>query len=133
MGFPNLVSIAFASRLCTQYVETLLENHGMKDANPVVTPALARNDDDANANERTPEEQRILRRVAGKSQCFASRKPDIAFETNRVERSSATPTRADHLCGWIWVSICRYTPTRRRCSPTAIGRLTDPARKSVSS
>ena len=40
----------------TRYVESMLEEHGMKGANPVVTPALARNVDDEDEGEATTEE-----------------------------------------------------------------------------
>ena len=72
--------------------------------------------------------------MVDQSQCLASHKPDIAFETNRVERSSATPTRADHLCGTLDLGfnlqIHTNAPTVFTDSDWASDR---PARKSVSS
>ena len=69
----------------------MLEDRGVTSANPVVTLALARNDE---ANTKEPP---ILRRVVGKSQVFAPRRPDIAFATNRLARSLATLTKADRI------------------------------------
>ena len=61
----------------------------------VVTPAVNRNDDDDEAEEASAEEHRILRRIVGKSQFLAPRLPDIAFATNRLPRSLASPSKSD--------------------------------------
>ena len=52
----------------TRYVEGMLDEHGMTSANLVVTPALARNDDDEDNEEASTTEHRILRRFVDKSQ-----------------------------------------------------------------
>ena len=82
----------------TRYVEGILNEHGMKDAKPVVTLALARNDDDEDEEEASTEEHRILRRIVGKSQSLAPRRPDISFATNRLARSLAKPFKVRHHC-----------------------------------
>ena len=73
----------------TRYEESMLGEQGMTSANPVVTPALARDVvDDEDEDEANSEEHRILRRVVGKKESvFCSRRPDIAFATNRLARS----------------------------------------------
>ena len=73
----------------------MLNERGMKDAKPVVTPAVNRNDDDDEEEEASAEEQRILRLIVGKSQFLAPRGPDIAFATNRLARSLAKPSKSD--------------------------------------
>ena len=76
----------------------------MKNAKLVVTLALTLNDDDDDEDEATTEEHRILRRIVGKSQFLAPRRPDIAFATNRLARSLAkklqhqTSLRRNVLC-----------------------------------
>ena len=77
----------------TSHVESIQEEHGMTNANPVVTLALARNDDDEDKDKASTEEHRILRRVVGKSQFLAPRTPEIAFATNRLARSQAKRTK----------------------------------------
>ena len=69
--------------------------HGMKDAKPVVTPAVNRNDDDEEEEEASAEKHLILRRIVGKSQFLALRWPDIVFATNRLSRSLAKPSKSD--------------------------------------
>ena len=81
----------------TRYVTGMLNEHGMKDAKPVVTPAVNRNDDD-DEEEASAEEHRILRRNVGKSQFLAPRRPDIAFATNRLARSLAKSPKIGHHC-----------------------------------
>ena len=61
----------------------------------MVTPAVNRNDDDEDEDEASTEEHRILRRIVGKSQFLAPRRPDIAFATNRLARSLARPSKSD--------------------------------------
>ena len=73
----------------------MLNEHGMKDAKPVFTPAVNRNDDDDESEEASAEEHRSLRRFVGKSQFLQSRRPDIAFATNRLARSLACPSISD--------------------------------------
>ena len=63
----------------------------------VVTPALACNDDDGDDEEASPVEHRILRRVVGKSQFVAPRRPDIAFATNRLAPSLAKLSKSDFV------------------------------------
>ena len=67
----------------------------MKDAKPVVTLAVNRNDDDDEEEESSAEEHRILRRIVGKSQFLAPRRPDIAFAANRLASSLAKPSKSD--------------------------------------
>ena len=45
--------------------------------------------------EASAEEHRILRRIVGKSQFLAPRRPDVAFATNRLARSLAKPSKSD--------------------------------------
>ena len=78
-----------------RYVTGMLNEHGMKDAKLVVTPAVNRNDDDDEDEEASAEEHRILRSIVGKSQFLAPRRPDIAFATNRLARSLAKPSKSD--------------------------------------
>ena len=61
----------------------------------VVTPAVNRNDNDDEEEEASTEQHRILRRLVGKSQFLALRRPDIAFATNRLARSLAKPSKSD--------------------------------------
>ena len=78
-----------------RYVTGMLNEHGMQNAKPVVTPAVNRNDDDDESEEASAEEHRSLRRIVGKSQFLAPRRPDIAFATNRLARSLACPSKSD--------------------------------------
>ena len=78
-----------------RHVTGMLNEHGMKDAKPVVTPAVNRNDDDDEDEEASAEEHRILRRIVGKTQFLAPRRPDIAFATNRLARSLEKPSKSD--------------------------------------
>ena len=82
----------------TRYVEGMLNEHGMKNAKPVVTPALARNDGDEDEEEESTEERRILRRIVGKAQFLAPRRTDIAFATKRLARSLAKTFKIRHHC-----------------------------------
>ena len=70
-----------------RYVTGMLNEHGMQNAKLVVTPAVNRNDDDDESEEASAEEHRSLRRIVGKSQFLAPRRPDIAFATNRLATS----------------------------------------------
>ena len=79
--------------LTTRYVTGMLNEHGMKYAKPVVTPAVNRNDDDDDEEEASAEKHRILRRIVGKSQFLAPRR--IAFATNRLAKSLAKPSKSD--------------------------------------
>ena len=56
---------------------------------------MAGNDDDGETEEASAEEHRSLRRIVGKSQFSAPRRPDIAFVTNRLARSLANPSKSD--------------------------------------
>ena len=72
-----------------RYVTGMLNVHGMQNAKHVVTLAVNRNDDGDESEEASAEEHRSLRRIVGKSQFLAPRRPDIAFATNRLARSLA--------------------------------------------
>ena len=43
----------------------MLNEHGMQNAKPVVTPGVNRNDDDDEDEEASAEEHRSLRRIVG--------------------------------------------------------------------
>ena len=78
-----------------RYVTGMLNEHGMKDAKLVVTPAVNRNDDDDESEEASAEEHRSLRRIVGMSQFLAPRRPDTTLVTNRLARSLAKPSQSD--------------------------------------
>ena len=73
----------------------------MTNANPVATSALARDDGNEDEDEASVEEHRIFRRVGGKSQFLAHRRPDVAFATNRLARSLASKRLLFYLCGTL--------------------------------
>ena len=77
--------------LTARYVTGMLNEHGMQNAKLVFTFAVNRNDDDDESEEPSAEEHRSLRRIVGKSQFLAPRRPDIAFATNRLASSLACP------------------------------------------
>ena len=80
----------------TLCVEGMLNEHGMKDAKPVVTPAVNRtDDDDDDEEEASVEEHRLFRRIVGKSQFLVPRRPDIAFATILLARTLAKPSKSD--------------------------------------
>ena len=54
-----------------RYVTGMLNGHGMQNAEPVVTPALNRDDDDDESEEASAEEHRNLRRIVGKTPFLA--------------------------------------------------------------
>ena len=60
-----------------RYVTGMLNEDGMKDAKPVVTLAVNRNEDDDEDEEASAEEHRILRRIVGKSQFLAPRRQTL--------------------------------------------------------
>ena len=77
----------------------MLDEHGMQNAKPVVTPAVNRNDDDDESEVASAEEHRSLRRIVGKSQFLAPRRPDIAFATNLLARSLGNFSQSEiHHC-----------------------------------
>ena len=78
-----------------RHVTGMLNEHGVQSAEPVVTPAVNRNDDDDEDEAANAEEHRSLRRIVGKSQFLAPRRPDTAFATNRLARSLAKPSQSD--------------------------------------
>ena len=78
-----------------RYVTGMLNEQGMKDAKPVVTPAVNRNDYDNESEEASAEEHRTLRCIVGKCQFLAPRRPDIAFATNRLASYLAKPSKSD--------------------------------------
>ena len=128
----------------TWHEEGMLNEHGMKNAKPVVSLALARNDDDGKEEEPSTEEHRTLRRIVGKSQFLAPRRPDIAFATNRLARSPAKPSEASiiaskrlvrYLCGTMDLKL---QVQNRACITLTVFSDSDwagdrPTRKSVSS
>ena len=128
-----------------RYVTGMLKEHGKKDAKPVVTPAVNRNDDDGEDEEVSAEEHRILRRIVGKSQFLAPRRPDIAFATNRLARSLAKPSKSDIIASERLLRYLRvYARFRTEASSakesSTLTVFTDsdwagdrPTRKSVSS
>ena len=77
----------------TQYVPGMLNEHGLQDSKPVVTPAVNLNDDDDDEEDVSVEEHRTLRRIVFKCQFLAPRRPDITFATNRLARSLAKPSK----------------------------------------
>ena len=90
------------------YVEGMLNEHGMKDAKPVITLAVNRNhDDDDDEEETSIEERRILRLIVGKSQFLVPQRPDIAFATNRLASSLAQPSKSDLIASKrLWRYLC---------------------------
>ena len=90
----------------TRCVTGMLNEHGMTDATPVVTPAVNRNDDDDEEEEVSAEEHRILRRIVGKSQFLAPRRPDIAFATNCLAMSLAKPSKSDIIASKRLFRFC---------------------------
>ena len=130
----------------TRYVTGMLNEHGMKDAKPVVSPAVNRNDDDDDEEEASAEGHRILRRIVDKSQFLAPRWPDIAFSTNRLARSLGKPSRSDIIASKRLLRYLRGTfdfglklqVQNRACSTLTVFTDGDwagdrPTRKSVSS
>ena len=88
----------------SQYVPGMLKEHGLQDSKSVVTPAVNRNDDDDD-EDASAEEHRTLRRIVGKCQFLAPRRPDIAFATNRLAQSLAKPSNMDIIA---WKRLLRY-------------------------
>ena len=84
-----------------RYVTGMLNEHGMQNAKPVVTLAVNRNDDDDEDEEASAEEHRSLRRIVGKRQFLAPRRPDVALATNRLARSLAKPSKSDIIASAI--------------------------------
>ena len=78
----------------TLYVPGMLNEQGLQDAKPVVTPAVSRDDDEI-GEDASVAEHRTLRRMVGKCQFLTPRRPDIAFATNRLARSLAKPSKSD--------------------------------------
>ena len=130
----------------TRCMEGMLNKHGMKDAKLVVTSALARTDDDEDEEAASTEEHRILRRIVGKSQFLAPRRPDIAFATNRLARSLAKPSESGVLASKLLLRYLSGTMDfglklqvqNRACSTLTVFTDSDwardrPTRKSVTS
>ena len=99
---------------------------------------------DEELEEASAEERRSLRRIVGKSQFLAPRRPDIAFATNCLARSLACPSKSDIIASKRLLRYLRGTQDlglklevqNRACSSV----FTDsdwagdrPTRKSVSS
>ena len=116
----------------------------MQNAKPVVTPAVSRNDDES--EEASAEEHRSLRRIVGKSQFLALRRPDIVFATNRLAKSLACPSKSDITASKRLLRYLRGTQDlglklqvqNRWCSTLTVFTDSDwagdqPTRKSVSS
>ena len=130
----------------TQYVPGMLNEHGLQDSKTVVTPAVNRNDDDDVEEDASAEEHRTLRRIVGKCQFLAHRRPDIAFATNRLARSPAKPSKADIIASKRLLRYLRGTldlglkllVRNRSCSTLTVFADSDwagdrPTRKSVPS
>ena len=112
----------------------------MQNAKPVVTPAVNRNDNDDESEEASAEEHRSLRRIVGKSQFLAPRRPDIAFATKPSGEVFGMSFKIGHHCVEASPAIsARYAGSRTeaasarqsvlnydRGSPTAIGLEIDP-------
>ena len=86
----------WARGTCVTMMNLGVANHALCGRH--VALASARNEDCEDDEELSTEEHRILRRVVGKSQFFAPRKPDIAFATNRLARSLAKPFKIRPHC-----------------------------------
>ena len=125
----------------------MLNKYGLQDPKPVVTPAVSRDDDDDEAEEdASAEEHRTLRRIVGKCQFLAPRRPDIAFATNRLARSVAKPSKSDIIASKRLLRYLRGTMDlglkmqvrNRVCTTLTVFADSDwagdrPMRKSVSS
>ena len=96
-----------------RYVTGMLNEHGMQNAKNVVNLTVNRNDDDDESDEASAEEHRSLRRIVGKSQFLAPRRPDIAFATNRLARSLASPSKSDIIATKRLLSYLRGTQDLR--------------------
>ena len=86
----------------------MLNEHGMKNAKPVVTLALARNDDDEDEEEASTEAHRILRRIVGKSQFLAPRRPDMSFATKPSGEVLGKSFKVRHPCVETSVAISAW-------------------------
>ena len=127
-----------------RYVTGMLNEHGMQNVKPVVTPAVNRNDDDE-SEEASAEEHRSLRRIVGESQFLAPRRPDIAFATNRLARSLSGPSKSDIIASKRLLRyLARYAGSRTEAASAKQSVLNcdsvhsdwagdRPTRKSVSS
>ena len=125
----------------------MLNKYGLQDSQPVVTPAVRRNDDDDKAEEdASAEEHRTLRRIVGKCQFLAPRRPDIALARNRPARSVARPSKSDIIASKRLLRYLRGTMDlglkmqvrNRVCTTLTVFADSDwagdrPMRKSVSS
>ena len=102
--------------------------------------------DDDEAEEASAEEHRSLRRIVGKSQILAPRRPDVAFDTNRLARSLTKPSKSDIIASKRLLRNLRGTQDlglklqvqNRTCSTLTVFTDSDwagdrPTRKSVSS
>ena len=96
----------------TRYVTGMLNEHCVKDAKPVITPEVNRNDDDDEEEEASAEEHRILRRIVGKSQFLARRRPDLLllrpvwrgpWQNLQSQKSLRRNVSCD-ICGVRWIS-----------------------------
>ena len=81
-----------------RFVSGMLNEHGMQNAKPVVTPAVNRNDDDDESEEASAEEHRSLRCIVGKGQFLAPRRPDIAFCYEPSGEVSGKSFKIGHHC-----------------------------------
>ena len=129
-----------------RHMTGVLNEHSMQNAKLLVTPAVNRNDDDDESEEASAEEHRSLRRIVGKSQFLAPRRPDIAFAANRLARSLACPSKSDIIASKRLLRYLRGTQDfglklqvqNRACSTLTVFTDSDwagdrPTRKSVSS
>ena len=130
----------------TRYMTGMLNEHGMQNAKPVVTPAVIRFAVDDESEEASAEEHRSLRRIVDKSQFLAPRRPDTAFATNCLAMFLACPSKSDiiaskrllrHLRGTHDLGL-KLQVQNRACSTLTVFTDGDwagdrPTRKSVSS
>ena len=128
-----------------RYVTGMLNEHGMQNAKPVVTPAVARNDDDDDG-EASAEEHRILRRIVGKSQFLVPAGQTLHSQRIVWRGSLAKPSKSDfiaakrllrYLCGTMDFGM-KLQVQSRACSTLTVFTDSDwagdrPTRKSVSS
>ena len=85
----------------------------MQNAKPVVSPAVNRNDDDDESEEASAEERHSLRRILGKSQFLAPRRPDIAFCYEPSGEVSGKSFKIGHHCAEASPAIsARYAGSR---------------------
>ena len=126
----------------------MLNEHGVKSAKLVVTPALARDEDDEESEETSALKGiAVLRRVAGKSQFLAPRQArhcmrhEPSGEVHWQKLQNQTSLRRNvclrHLCGTVDFGL-QLQVQNRACTTLTVSTHSDwagdrPTRKSVSS